>query len=311
MLANFFGKSKPINFVIILGLFVIYFLFENYSYSSVLESEGFWVNFIDGFLLYFVLFFFYNFLIIKNKLTKENAYSFLCYVFFLSFFPKVFVGYKTVLVAVLLLLFLRKVYSLHSMHNVYEKIFNSALLLGITFIFDSHALIFGLLIYVSVLIFYNLTFRALLIPILGFVLPVFFYYVYSVWFEKTEAFYELFTFNLEVNYSLFDNNLFLVPFIIISVLATYMFFTKSIRTMSVSDVFRKKWTLLAFNAVVALFYLLFSTSRYGQGVMHLLFPLSIIIANGIEIMPKKWMKETVLLLFFLMSVVEVFYFQFL
>ena len=77
MLANFFGKTDPANLIIIFGLFLSYFLaayFIGFSSSDSLL----WLGTTIG--LFVFLFFFFNFILAKNKLTLYNSYGFLFFV---------------------------------------------------------------------------------------------------------------------------------------------------------------------------------------------------------------------------------------
>ncbi|MDC1168715.1 hypothetical protein OAT36_07385, partial [Flavobacteriaceae bacterium] len=78
MLANFFGKSNPVNFIVIFSIFLGFFLVSSISlipistidFSIVLEK-------VLQLVLFLVFFFFYNFILSKNKLTLYNSYGFL------------------------------------------------------------------------------------------------------------------------------------------------------------------------------------------------------------------------------------------
>ena len=112
MLANFFGKSKPINFIVLLLLFVCaFFLNSFHAFSTTEFTLLFIVEKIVFFIIFTLLFFGVNFIISKNKLTLDNSYALLFYLLVISFFSTYLYDYKVVLEYIIHLLFLRKVYS--------------------------------------------------------------------------------------------------------------------------------------------------------------------------------------------------------
>ena len=111
MLANFFGKSKPINFIVLFVLFLGYFVLSIFSkeLSFNLVKELGW---------FLVVFSVYNFIIAKNLLTYDNSFAFLFFVILIGFFPDTIQINKTFYANLTILLFLRKVYSLQSSKNI-------------------------------------------------------------------------------------------------------------------------------------------------------------------------------------------------
>ncbi|MFT5671734.1 MAG: hypothetical protein ACI9JT_000351, partial [Polaribacter sp.] len=135
MLANFLGKSKPINFIILLilffGLFIgtSFSIFESTSFDLYLLFK---ILFFIGFNL--VVFFFYNFVVTKNNLTLDNFYAFFIFTILLSYFTSLTTNLKTLTILLLYVLFLRKIYSLKSKTNTLSKLFDSGFWLSILFL---------------------------------------------------------------------------------------------------------------------------------------------------------------------------------
>ena len=129
MLANFFGKSKPINFIVIIGIFFGFYslaLFTGVSFNKL--SGAFVFKGVGIFLFFLIIFFFSNFIVTKNNLTFDNSYAFLFLILFISFFCPEFLEIKALVLFLLHLLFLRKVYSLQSTKSVFQKLFDSRFL---------------------------------------------------------------------------------------------------------------------------------------------------------------------------------------
>jgi len=81
MLANFFGKSNPANFIVIFSIFLGFFLTHGItSIPSAIFNFSFVLDQVLMLIFFLVFFFFFNFILSKNKLTLYNSYGFLIFV---------------------------------------------------------------------------------------------------------------------------------------------------------------------------------------------------------------------------------------
>jgi hypothetical protein len=296
MLANFLSKSKPINFLILIGIFFCFYLraiytaffVDSFHIDQLLKSGVFFVLFLS-------VFFFFNFVVSKNNLTVDSSYPFFLFSLFLSFFIFNLLEYKNLILLLLHLLFLRKIYSLKSMKHVLKKIFDAGFWLGISFLIDPLFALFFILMYAGIYLHQKITFYTLFSPIIGFLAPLSLYFTYCFWFDKVEVFLQLFNFDA-VNISLIyleNKSIWFVGYILL--LALVSFFIKSPKTLSVNNSFKKSWILLSLNLILTVFFVLIITEKNGSEVIYLLFPTSIIIANGLEIIKNKLVKNLILI----------------
>ena len=143
MLANFFSKSKPVNFMIIIILFLVYYSVDMLVYRSL--DVG--LELLIQIPMYLVVFFLYNFIISKNRLTKDDSYAFLLFVIGLGCLPHLDLHVFTLLEYFLLFLFLRKVYSIR-WKRLNEKLFDSGLWLGVLFLMSPEYVLYLSLIHI-------------------------------------------------------------------------------------------------------------------------------------------------------------------
>ena len=110
MLANFFGKSNPVNFIVIFSIFLGVF-FTNSISSIPLVSLNFSLvlEHVLTLFLFLVFFFFYNFILSKNKFTLYNSYGFLIFVLLFGFFPDTMLNRGELFLNILILVDLRRV----------------------------------------------------------------------------------------------------------------------------------------------------------------------------------------------------------
>ena len=292
MLANFLEKSKPINFIVYLILFFCFFfttvflnaIGEEFAWYKVFES-------VSYFFLFLSIFFFYHFVVSKNKLTFDNSYSFFLFILTLILFISKLFDFKVLILLLVYLLFLRKIYSLQSSKKVIQKIFDSGFWLGILCILEPFSILFSVLIFATILLHQKITIHTLITPIIGFITPLVTYFAYLFWNNSIEEFTQLFYFDVIQNRSIYaDDYTFWIFGILIS-LTIFAIFLKSPKALSVNNSFKKNWILLIINAIITAVFAIIFTDKNGSEIIFLLVPASIIIANGFEVIQKKAIKN--------------------
>mgnify|MGYP005990177955 CR=1 FL=1 len=301
MLANFFGKSKPVNFILIIVLFFMYYIL------NFIVVKGLKLNLVDFskllivFPLFLILFFLYNFIISKNRLTKDNSYAFLLFVIGLGFLETVIVEYSTVLIYLLLLMFLRRTYSLRTLKSVYQKLFDSGFWLGVLFLISPYYIIYLALLYASTYFFVKITIRTVLIPLLGLITPLFLFFTYQFWIDDLVPFYQLFDVALSFDFSYYYTSYYAVFLITFMVFTSIAILFRTGKILSVSNKFKRSWVLLLLHLVVSMMYISLVEEHDGVELITFLIPATIIIANWLQSISKKLVINVVLLLFLIFS----------
>jgi len=301
MLANFFGKSKPVNFILISILFLVYYLLDIFLAKNLELNLENLINFLFILPLFLSLFFLFNFVVFKNRLTKDNSYAFLLFVIGLGFLETVLVDYSTVFIYLLLFLFFRRLYSLRTLKFGYQKLFDSGLWLGILFLISPSFYLYLILLYSAVLLFGKITIRTIIIPLLGAITPLFLYFTYLFWTDDLSAFFQLFEVNFTIDYSFYLTNhylLFLITFVLFT-LTSILFITGKI--LSVSNKFKRSWVLLLIHLVISVVFISFVEKKDSTELIMLLIPSTIIITNWLQSIQKKLIVNIVLLVFLLLS----------
>jgi len=298
MLTNFFSKSKPITVLVILALFLCYYGIAFFSGSEKLFDY----RIIPLFLLTIAV---VSFIDNKNNLSFDNAYTLLFFVVFLGVFPDILIIGKEFYANLILLLFLRKVFSLQSPKLIIKKIFDAGFWLGITFLLNPFSLLFFIMLYVSIVIFNRLSIRNLIIPIIGFIIPVFLFFTYSFWFDKTDVFYDLFYFLSSYDLSFYNLN-HVVGFLCIGLLTLISIIRKTPKTLMVINKFRSSWILMLINLVLAIFLVILNDNKNGSELLYLAFPTAIILANGIELYEQKWFVDIITILCLVFPIIMIF-----
>lgn len=293
MLTNFFGNSKPINFLVIFSLFfsilIFTFLGGNFSFNFTVIP------------LFLLLLGIANFIISKNNITFDNSFAFLFFVLLIGFFPKIITTNNILYVNITLFLFLRKVYSLQSSKNVFQKLFDAGLWLGVSFLITPISFLFFIVLYMAVFLHQHITFQKVIIPVLSFIIPIFLYFTYCFWYDISFeiTFFELFNFG----FSVYNHINYLVSLIFVGTFVLFSILLKTPKTLSVKNTFRRNWILVLNNFMVAVIVVSGTANKNGSEFLYLIFPTAIILANGLELFEKKWWSSIILLLFFIGAVV--------
>ena len=295
MLANFFGKSKPVNFIVLFVLFLVYF-------SLSLFSKELSFNLLKELLGFTVVFSIFNFILAKNKLTFDNSYAFLFFILLIGLFSDVIIINNTFFAFLTTLLFLRKVYSLQSPKNTLHKLFDGGLWLGVSFILEPYSVFFGILLYISIYLHQQYNYQTLLSPLIGFSSVVFLFFTYCFWYDQTQEFYQLFDWSIHHDLKLHLNSKYIFQNVLITFFVLLVIILKSPKALSVLNTFRKNWILTIVNLATSLLIILLTGNNANSELLFVFFPSAIILANGLELYQHKKIADIFLFLFLLGSI---------
>lgn len=302
MLANFFNKSKPITFIVITAIFLVYLLINVFNgYSNDISFGNYTLETFKMLFLFLVYFSIYIFILLKNNLTSDNSFAFLFLVILIGLFPYSLSINNLFYANLILLLFYRKLYSLQSPKNTFKKLYDAGFWLGILFLIEPFTLLFALLLYGVIFLYQKTAIQTLLIPIIGFLTPLFLFFTYCFWYEKTEKFTQLFYWTTSYDFSVYTTSKFIFSTLFIGFLTLVSIIFKTPKALGVINSFKPTWKLILLHMAIVILLFLFINKRIGNEFFFLFFPISIILTNGIELLHKKWMVDIILVTFFITS----------
>lgn len=301
MIANFFKKSKPINTLIIIG-----FLFFVYAIVTIINlPEQFDFNFFIKrsffFLIVLLILFGLYFIISKNSLTKDNSYAIVLFVFMMSIFSFTVLDYKLLIVNLLLFFAYRRIYSLRTTKNTQDKLFDSAFWIGIASLIYPWCSMLLLLIFTALFLFDKSTWRNILIPLIGFLCPIFIYAVYLIAIDNFEFFDTLFNFKSDFSFEAYNSLKILIPLSIISGLIIWSILPTTLKINAVNNEFKSSWFLLINHFFLLIIVILPWEGKNGNEFLFLFFPIVIIFTNYLQIVEEKWFKEVFLYSFLVLT----------
>jgi hypothetical protein len=302
MLANFFNKSKPaVVFVIAICLFV-YFIIANLMFKFHEISWLFIVQVLGLFLCFVLFLIIFKFIINKNNLTQDNSYALLFTVFILATFYESLFATEIFYANVILLLSYRKIYSLRSGINTKLKLFDAAFWIGISTLVYSWSILYLLLIYFAMIIFKKVTFKNLMIPMVGIGIPIFIIFTYCFAVDDLVWFNQLFVMEMNFNYVSYNQFKLLIPISFLLTIVLWSIVSVTPKVASGGANFKKIWNLLILHLLIAAAVIGISPIKNGSEMIFMVFPLTLIITNFIQKSESKNFKNLVFYLFLLISI---------
>ena len=302
MIANFFNKTKPATIFILAALLFIYYFTATFLLHSAELSFNFLIKRISFFIFIALLLLIVNFIVKKNKLTKDNSYALLLMVFLLGTFPEAMFSYKIVLANIALLLGFRKIYSLRSGLDTKLKLFDASFWIGIATLIYSWSIFYVLLVYIGMIIHQKLTFKNLFIPIVGFVTPMIIYFTYCLYFEDAAFFYNKFNYEISLDFSPYMSLKILIPLVFLSLAMLWSILKITPKVVSVRNNFKFSWDVLINHLLISAVIIVLAPTKNSSELFFLIFPSAVIVANLMHLIKSKIFKNAVLYGFLLISV---------
>lgn len=302
MIANFFNKTKPATIFIVAALLFVYYFTATFLLHSAELSIQFLIKRIGFFIWLGLFLLIVNFIVKKNKLTKDNLYALLLIVFFLGTFSEAMFSYSIVLANMALIFGFRKIYSLRSGLDTKLKLFDACFWIGIATMLYSWTIFYLLLVYVAMIIHQKLTIKNLFIPVVGFVAPMLIYFTYCLYFEDAAFFYNKFNYEINLDFSSYASLKLLIPVIFLSMVLLWSLVKVTPKVLSIRNNFKFSWDVLINHLLISAVIVLLAPTKNGSELFFLIFPSAVIISNLVQLTKSKIFRNLILYFFLLISV---------
>lgn len=294
MISNFFSQSKPIHFVVmstfLLMVFVaskIYVIHEPISFKMI-GTQAFY------FLIVLSSLFILDFFSSRNSLTKKNSYKLLLFGLFMAMLPETLLNSRTLLANFFILLALRRIISLRTHKDIKKKLFDAAFWISVSSLLYFWAALFFILIFAAMVLYSIVNIKNWLVPLTG-VMAVGVIWVCFMLLTNndfSEFFDQLLLYSLD--YTGLDSTRIMISATILISYGTWgsFYFIKHLKDKSKS--LRPSFTLVIISSIISLLIILISPYKDGSEFIFLFAPLSIIMANYLEVTKEKWFREVLI-----------------
>jgi len=282
MLTSFFGKSKPINYILLsIAIIIGYFLsfLTSQELSLGLDSLG-----TKGILIFLMVFavLLLDFIIRKNNVTKNNTFAILLFVLFVLLVPQVYKSPQLILANIFVLLATRRILSLTTEKNTVKKIFDATMYITLASFCYGWAILFFLALYPAITNKTKFKLPYIFIPIIGFIgiTPIAVAYQLLVtdsyswlyhWFPQRD-----FDLSAYANKELIITTTFLLGVLL------WMGMARLSKLAALSKKERPSAITILLIALISVGIILVKTQKNGSELFFLFAPLAAITSNYIE-----------------------------
>ncbi|MDQ7916553.1 DUF6427 family protein [Mesonia sp. MT50] len=287
MLASFFKKSKPINFLIVGVFMTIYFISANFfrldeafSWPLIAEKTGYLI-------IYLLLMFILNFIVKRNGISKKNSFAILLFGLLTMLLLPVLKASEILVSAFFVLLALRKIISLKSGLEIKKKIFDASMWIAVASLFYPLSLFFLILPFVSIFYYATQDFKNFLIPFVALICT--YLLVTAGYLLVLDITFPLSQFLVipDLNIAIYQEAYVLIPLIIITLftLISLFFFLKEMQ-----NTIRKRKAMLFLILLFFIIGLLIVVLAPQKTGAELLFPMLGISMMGVIFLEEKGLK---------------------
>ena len=305
MISSFFSKVKPIHFVLVTLLLLIAFIIA--KVHNINETVSI-LLFLKQLLLFGVCvfsIFIFDFLSEKNDLTKSTSYKILFFSLFMVLMPQTFLDSKLLVANLFILLALRRIISIRTMNEIKKKVFDATFWISMATLLTFWASLFYILIFAALLLFAVTDVKNWIIPFVG-ILTVSIICICILLLTNTDVIGYFSNINTDIS---FDFSMLNTAQIIVSstVILSYfawavVFYIINIKSKTKS--YKPSYLLVLIAALIAITIVIISPHKSGAEFIFLIAPLSVIMANYLEIISEKWFKEALIWLLILVPVIN-------
>lgn len=296
MISSIFGKTKPINFIIIFAfLFVLYGAAHFYLFDKSYPVEELVVQ-IAVLAVLLGSIWIADFIIKRNKVTAPNSFGILFYGLLIMIFPETLVDSDAIFCSFFLLLATRRLISIRSLKSIKLKIFDATFWLLISSLFYEWAVLYLILVYTAIYIYEPKNIRNWAVPFAGLFAVVMISVCYMALSNNFDFLANHYNFRLNYNHKYFSNwgnNTKLVFYIIATLLVSIFAFLKMGKA-GLGQVLTMR--LLGFSFAIGLVLKVLTFEEGSYPIMVTFFPAVIFMTNYVEAIKKGNFKELILMI---------------
>ena len=295
MISSVFGKTKPVNYILVLSLLSVCFVLIHLRRFPLEDpiSELPALALSLACLLFSVLA--VNFVVQRNQLTAPHSYAIYFFALLALLFPEIMLDQATILANFFILLALRRLISLKSLRDTQAKIFDGTLWILISSLFLNWALLFLILVWIYIYFYEPKNFRNWLVPFAAFAAFALIGMAVALVAGKPDYFYTHYRFEWEgtAEYWAAWRNSFKMGFFLLAVLGAGLVSSVKLGKSGHGKILTMR--LMALALFVALAVVVFRNSNEQNAVLLAFFPSVVFLSKYLETLRSDNIREGILL----------------
>ena len=301
MITSIFKKSTPINYSLMGILVIVFFFLYQFQTVTTLVTTNEMGKKAIVLVIMFASLFLSNFIVKKNTLTKDSAYTLLFYFLLLCFFPSIWNNFNLVISNFFILLSMRRLVSLQTLKAPKEKIFDASLWIFVAAFFHFWAILFILLVYISIIFHVSRDYRNWLIPFVALFFTTIVFVFYSLLIDKTAINHYIGNQEIYTQLDYFKNDFQNIALSIFSVFIVFFaipsVFTLTSKPLNLQASYKK----IIFSLLLGIAIFFISPNKNNDVLIFTFFPLAVMASNFVESAQVKIQQEIVLSVAILLS----------
>ncbi len=295
MISSIFGKTKPVNFIILLGFILFfypivhsYLLLRDFSDLNILEEVG-----VLAVLLFCVLIM--DFIVKRNKLTGTNSFAILFFTLLLVAFPESLGDSNAILCTFFLLLSTRRILSIKSLREIKLKIFDASIWILVASLFYDWAILYLILVMAAIYIYEPKNIRNWLVLLSAGVCFIIILVGFLTLFDNLDFIFDHYNFYLDFRVILpiqIASSIKIILYLILTVVLSVWAFLK-LGKAGVGRIIMIRLVVLSF--ILGLLVNLLVIPNKSYAIMITFFPSVILIANYVESIKREKFREILLI----------------
>ncbi|HEY9185072.1 MAG TPA: DUF6427 family protein [Salegentibacter sp.] len=302
MLTSFFGKSNPLNGIVVALFMALIFVVANFRDFFLAFNLAVFLKKLAVLLAFLLSVYVLNFIAKKNELTRRSAYKILFFAVFTTSFFALLESTQVIFANLCVLFGFRRILSLRSKKIMQKKVFDATFWICIASIFYFWSILFLIVVYAGIL-FYLPKFKNWLIPLVAFLSVYLLNLSFNlVAYENVYGFAQWYE-PVNFDFSNYRELSLLIPLsLILAVLIwTLGNFLRLLQKASIS--LRPSLSLVLYSLFTSIAIAVFSPTKDGSELIFFFVPLSIIASTWFERKKDKIFKEILLAMLILMPLV--------
>jgi hypothetical protein len=306
MLTSFFGKSSPLNFVLVSSyVFIIgglHYVFKEKPGFAILEIST--VIGVVAVLIFSVLLL--DFTIRKNALTRLHTLGIFIFSCSAAMLPVLFFQLNVALASLFLLLAYRRMFSLRSPKNTEVKILDASIWIGVASLFYFWSLLALFPLYVAIFMMPRKSIRYYLIPLLGGIGLLLIAAAYQLVVSNSLEKFAQWPRKISFDFSAYASWELLVVLSFLLALLVWTLFSNIVDITKGPRKERPNKVLQLYMLGTSLLMVILTNDKTGAELLFLIPPFAIIVAGYIQKKQDLWFKEILLWCFLLLPMVILF-----
>ncbi|AWX44556.1 hypothetical protein HME9304_01559 [Flagellimonas maritima] len=300
MISSFFGKTKPINYIVLSVFMFLFYCFHVYIEAGQkidIDKIPFQVLTLGVLLLSIYII---NRIVRIEKVTDFSSYAILFFVLLFVVFSDVLLDNDAIFCNFFLLLAIWRLLAIKSIKNVKHKVFDASLLICLASLFYDWALVFLILVFLVINIYDKKTIKNWMVPIVSVLTIAILVFTVLKVDDNISFFIEHYTFTMDLLTEGFYKQGVTIKLIIYSIVIVLLMLLVFIRLQKKGG---GKQVLLqiVFSTFILGVIVSFFKSSDNHPVIFTFFPTAVFLTNYLETIKKMRLREIAFIVFIVLS----------